>query len=164
MAGAQITNITVSSEAQLESTITQYIAQGYTTMNRTPTSATMVKRKEFNILWAIVGFFLCIIPLLVYAVMYANETDKMVQIDLVLPDAAPPGQSRTYRMSGDGAWWWDGHQWQSTSQSAPADAQRSPDGTQWWDGTAWHPVPGTNPAPEEREPPKEKPEDVQDST
>ena len=50
-----VANVPVYSEAQLEQTITSYIAQGYALSNRTPTSATMFKRKEFSILWLVIG-------------------------------------------------------------------------------------------------------------
>jgi hypothetical protein len=61
--------------------------------------------------------------------------------------------------SEDGAYWWDGSQWQQvtdggsttpgsgtasggTSHEIPADAPRSEDGAYWWDGSQWQPVGG----------------------
>jgi hypothetical protein len=61
--------------------------------------------------------------------------------------------------SEDGAYWWDGSQWQliseaagaatgsgtpsgGTSHEVPADAPRSEDGAYWWDGSQWQPVGG----------------------
>jgi hypothetical protein len=50
----------VSSAEQLEQSISSYVAQGFAVMNRTPNSATMFKKKEFSVLWAVVGLVLCI--------------------------------------------------------------------------------------------------------
>jgi hypothetical protein len=67
----------------METAISSYVVQGYVLANKTQTSATMMKRKEFSVLWAVIGFLICIIPLLVYLIIYAGETDKVVEIRIV---------------------------------------------------------------------------------
>lgn len=85
---AVISKVQVATTEQLEATISQYVAQGFVTMNRTPTTVTMFKKKEFNVLWAVIGFFLCVLPLLVYLIVYATQSDKMVEITLHLTQAS----------------------------------------------------------------------------
>lgn len=107
-----VSNFPIYSEAQLEQAITSYIAQGYMLSNRTPTSATMFKKKEFSILWLVIGLILCVVPLLVYLIIYANESDKMVQIYLADPATAPGLAPPAYgQLSPDGRWQWNGAQW-----------------------------------------------------
>jgi hypothetical protein len=130
---ALVNQVNVFNDAQLESTVNSYIAQGYVVANRTTQSVTMIKRKEFNVVWAIVGFFLCLLPLLIYAIVYATQSDRMVEIRLV--NALP--QVADVQMSPDGRWWWDGSHWQDAETTVPAAAQRSPDGRYWWDGARW---------------------------
>jgi hypothetical protein len=112
---AAVYNVPVYSEAQIQQAITSYIAQGYVLANRTPTSATMFKKKEFSILWAVIGLVLCLLPLLVYLIIYATQSDQMVQIYLADPGPAQSG-------------------------IGPAPGQLSPDGRWRWDGAAWQPV------------------------
>lgn len=40
----------------------------------------MIKKKEFSVLWAVIGLLICIIPLLIYLIIYATESDKVVEI------------------------------------------------------------------------------------
>ncbi len=40
----------------------------------------MIKKKEFSVLWAVIGLLICIIPLLIYLLIYATESDKVVEI------------------------------------------------------------------------------------
>jgi len=139
---ALVRQVAVFSDAQFDATVNSYIAQGFVVANRTPSAATMLKRKEFNILWAIIGFFLCLLPLLIYAIVYATQKDEMVEIRILDPQQAGVAQPTAVRLSPDGRFWWDGGAWQDTESSAPPDATRSPDGHYWWDGSRWRPVPG----------------------
>jgi uncharacterized membrane protein YukC len=77
---AQRQRLTVSSPQEMEQTIASYIAQGYAVVHKTKTSATMFKKKEFSILWAVVGFLFCLLPLLIYIIYYATQSDQMVEI------------------------------------------------------------------------------------
>ena len=72
--------VEVTTPQEMETAISSYVVQGYVLANKTPTSATMIKKKEFNIVWAIIGFLICLVPLIIYLIIYAGETDKVVEI------------------------------------------------------------------------------------
>jgi hypothetical protein len=96
----------------MEQSITSFIAQGYVLSNRTPSSATLFKKKEFSILWLVIGLLLCLVPLIIYLIIYASESDKMVQIYLADPATAPAlVQPPSSQLSPDGRWRWDGFHW-----------------------------------------------------
>ena len=124
--------------AHLTQTIDGLVMQGYVIASREPASVTMVKRKQFNVVWAVVGFFLCLFPLLVYLVVYATQSDEVVFVRVV--DAVQP-QPVPAPLSPDGRYWWDGAQWNDCTVVMPPRAQLSPDGTMWWDGARWRPRP-----------------------
>lgn len=110
----------------LETMIMGYIAQGFNIANRTPTSVTLIKRKEFSVLWAVIGFIVCVLPLLIYLIVYATESDQMVVITLMGMQPARAGIA--------------------AAASIPLTAARSPDGQYWWDGQQWRPMSqGTSP-------------------
>ncbi|MGH9169765.1 MAG: hypothetical protein ACRD0Z_02670 [Acidimicrobiales bacterium] len=135
---ASVKVIEVPAPEFLDQAINAYVVQGFTVANRTPYSVTMVKPKKFEILWAVVGFFLCIIPLLIYLIVYATKSDEVVEIR-VSPQLAPA--ALPVQMSPDGAAWWDGETWIPADKAAPPNAHRSPDGKAWWDGVQWRPTP-----------------------
>jgi|GEM_PF-2335301 len=101
--------VSVSSEQALEQTITGYIAEGYVIQNRTPDAVVLFKKKEFSILWAVIGLVICFIPLLVYLIVYAADSDKLVEIRVDIP---------VTQWSDDGRYWWDGTQWVEAQQPA----------------------------------------------
>lgn len=124
---ATVQNIPVYSEAQMEQAITSYIVQGYVLSNRTPTSVTLFKKKEFSILWLVIGLLLCLIPLIIYLIIYASESDKMVQLYLADPATAPRvAPPPSGQLSPDGHWRWDGVQWVPVPALAPPTTQPSP--------------------------------------
>jgi hypothetical protein len=130
-----VTTTTVGSARELEVAVANYSAQGYYLVTRTDTSATMRKPKQFNVLIAILGFLFCVVGLVIYAIVYAMQSDQVVEIRVVEP------HTPRHTLSDDRRWWWDGHQWQDTHFRVPPGAERSPDATHWWDGTTWRPVP-----------------------
>jgi type IV secretory pathway component VirB8 len=77
---ANITRVSVDSVTAMEQSITSYITQGFSVVNKTSDRVTLVKRKEFSVMWAVIGFLLCILPLLVYLVVYAVQSDQVVEI------------------------------------------------------------------------------------
>ncbi|MBV8831794.1 MAG: hypothetical protein JO108_21500 [Acidobacteriaceae bacterium] len=83
MAGSRIQNIPVDNANAMEQVITTYIAQGFVVVNKTETSATLQKKKEFKLVWAVIGFVLCLLPLLIYLIVYATQPDvEVVQIQI----------------------------------------------------------------------------------
>jgi hypothetical protein len=77
---AQMQRLTVDSIAAMEQAITSYITQGFSVVNKTSTSVTLVKRKQFSALWAVIGFLVCVLPLLIYLIVYAMQKDQVVEI------------------------------------------------------------------------------------
>jgi hypothetical protein len=140
--------VQVHSAQEIESAVMNYVALGFVVSNRTPDSVVMYKRKEFNVVWAIVGLVLCLLPLLVYLVVYAVERDQMVEIRLAGAESGVAAQvgsgTSDPRMSDDRHYWWDGSSWRSAEQEAPTGARRSDDGHYWWDGTEWRAVPAAD--------------------
>ncbi len=142
---ASVQQVQVSSQHELESTITSYIAQGFVVSNRGPDAVTLFKKKEFNVIWAVVGFFLCLLPLLVYCIVYATQSDQMVMVTI---RTATSGGELTW--SEDRQWWWDGERWRDALLELPPGAVLSDDQSTWWDGKTWRPAP-TPTAAAERE-------------
>jgi hypothetical protein len=83
MSTPKITKVTVDSKESMESSIAQYVAQGYTVVNKSEKRTTLQKPKKFNIAIGIVGFLVCVIGLIIYAIIYANQPDAEV-IDIVV--------------------------------------------------------------------------------
>jgi hypothetical protein len=129
--GATVQQLNVSNTAELESTISSYIAQGFVVSNRTVDAVTLFKKKEFNIIWAIIGFFACVIPLIIYTIIYSTQSDQMVVIRV----------GGILKWSEDHKWWWDGAKWKLAAEEMPPGVQVSDDRRMWWDGTTWQPMP-----------------------
>lgn len=143
---ANVQQISVASQGELESTIMSYIAQGFTVSNRTTDSVTLFKKKEFNLIWAVIGFFLCVLPLLVYCVIYVTQDDEMIVIKIAAT-APALGAAAGVTWSEDRQWWWDGSRWRDTQLELPPSAVLSEDKRSWWDGVEWRAVPVTDTEP-----------------
>src|SRR6478672_11750867 len=113
------TQVQVHDRGALDSAITSYIAQGFTVQNRGEDFAVLFKKKEFSVLWAVVGLVLCLLPLLIYLIVYATQKDELVEIRV---GASQP----QIHWSEDREQWWDGETWHHISQQLPPDAQVSP--------------------------------------
>jgi uncharacterized membrane protein YukC len=74
----KLTQVTVNSVQSMESAITSYIAEGFSLVNKTDKTAIMQKKKQFSTLWAVLGLALCVIPLIIYILIYAVQTDVQV--------------------------------------------------------------------------------------
>jgi hypothetical protein len=140
--------INVPDRSALDQTITGYIAQGFTVQNRGEDFATMFKKKEFSVLWAVVGFLVCIIPLLIYLIVYATQKDQLVEIRIGETRDLPAGSGSLLHWSDDGRQWFDGKFWVDSHERLPESVQISADRTHFWDGKAWRPVPEELPASE----------------
>lgn len=140
--------IVVSSSPEMDAAITSYVSRGFMITSRMPNEAVLVKKKEFSIAMIVLGFFLCVIPLLVYLVFYAMQKDQVVVIRLA-PQAAqsqgpPPPPALIapdqLKWSKDRASWWDGAAWVEVAHDLPPGAPLSDDRRQWWDGENWRVV------------------------
>jgi hypothetical protein len=109
---ASVQNISVQSTEHLDQTIGSFIAQGFVVMSRTAAGATLFKKKEFSVLWLVVGLILCVFPLLIYLIIYATQSDQMVEIRVV------PGNNAG-QLSPDGRYRWDGTRWVAIERLAP---------------------------------------------
>lgn len=130
--------VQVPDRGALDSAITSYIAQGFTVQNRGEDFAVLFRKKEFSVLWAVVGLVLCLLPLLVYLIVYATQKDELVEIRIA---AVQP----QIHWSEDRQQWWGGDAWHRVSQQLPPDAQVSPDGAHFWDGASWRAMPAGAP-------------------
>jgi hypothetical protein len=72
--------VEVASRQDMETSISRYIACGYLVMNKTEVSAVLVKKKQFNIPIAVLGFLFCVAGLALYAIIYACQSDQVIEI------------------------------------------------------------------------------------
>jgi len=77
---ASVQIVEVSTVAEIDDAIRAWVVQGYQLAIKTANSATMMKKKEFSALWAVIGFIFCVLPLLVYCIVYAAQSDRVVEI------------------------------------------------------------------------------------
>ncbi len=118
----KILTLQAATQADAESIVSGYIAQGFHIANRTAAAITLMKRKEFSYFWAVIGFIFCLLPLVIYLIVYALENDQMVIINLA---GAQPGSA-----------------YGAAVMTSQLSAPRSPDGNYWWDGQQWQPLTG----------------------
>ena len=78
MSANKISKVNVATVQDMEIAIAQYALQGFVMVSKTATGATLQKAKKFNIAIGIVGFLLCFVGLIVYAIIYAAEADNVV--------------------------------------------------------------------------------------
>ena len=129
-------SVQVPTPQDLETMTMSYIAQGYNVANKTPMQVTLIKRKQFSYFWAVIGFIFCLLPLVIYLIVYALESDQMAVITVAgVQQPSTTGQlnpSQPLTSSG-------------VLTGGPStdylNAPRSPDGLYWWDGQAWQLVP-----------------------
>ncbi len=89
MASSRVQQVSVLNAHAMEQVITSYIAQGFAVVNKTESSATLQKKKEFKLVWAVIGFVLCLLPLLIYLVVYATQPAvEVVHIQITGKDLA----------------------------------------------------------------------------
>ena len=72
-----------------------YVTQGFVVVHRTSELILLHKRKEFKIVWAVVGLIICVMPFLLYLIIYALQPDVEVveiRIESVTPSAALLGK------------------------------------------------------------------------
>lgn len=81
-----VKQITVESKEALQLAQTTYLAKGFVVASSSAEKVVMQKKKEFKILWAVLGFLFCLLPLLIYIIVYATQPDvEIVEITIVAP-------------------------------------------------------------------------------
>jgi len=80
---SSIVRVAVPDSAALESAVLSYMARGYAIVERGAERAVLQKRKQFSLPWLVIGLVLCVVPLLVYLLVYASQPDAWV-VELVV--------------------------------------------------------------------------------
>jgi hypothetical protein len=87
----------------LDAEIRRYAAAGYRVVSQTPTSAQLVKPKEFSLPWSVLWFFVCGVGVLVYIFYYLAKQDTIVHLSLN-DDGTVRAQPRSARPELGGQW------------------------------------------------------------
>lgn|GEM_PF-1965089 len=152
---ANLSTVNVATRGQVEQTVMSYVAQGFTVSTQTDDTTTLYKKKEFNVVWAVIGFFACVIPLIIYCIVYSMESDQMVVVRLdpaaaalsVSPILGASTGAEGLRWSEDRRYWWDSTTWIDAERTVPPGAQYAEDGRWWWDGQSWRAIPAPTGTP-----------------
>ena len=72
---------------EVHSLVNAHLVEGYQLRNQTGSEVVLFKPKQFSIVWAVIGFFFMLLPLVIYIIVYAMQSDKVVQIILKQPPA-----------------------------------------------------------------------------
>jgi len=79
-----VKTVVVDTKEALQFSTTTYLAKGFVVANALPDKVVMQKKKEFKALWAILGFFFCVIPLVVYIIYYVAQPEvEIVEINVM---------------------------------------------------------------------------------
>lgn len=84
-----VKQVIVGSKESLDFTRTTYLAKGFVVANSTPEKVVMQKKKEFKALWAIIGFILCVLPLVIYIIVYVTQPDVEI-VEISIDASLPP--------------------------------------------------------------------------
>ena len=66
----------------LESEVERYVRTGCRFVSGTPTTAQLVKPKEFSILWATLWLLVLIVGLVVYIFYYVSKKDDLIYLEV----------------------------------------------------------------------------------
>ncbi|MEV4422368.1 hypothetical protein AB0L40_20690 [Patulibacter sp. NPDC049589] len=80
--GVATHHIDVAFHEDLELAITSYVLQGYVVQQRTEHGAVLHKPKGLNVPVVVASAVLCVIPLVVYLIVYALQSDAVVVISV----------------------------------------------------------------------------------
>jgi uncharacterized membrane protein YukC len=83
-----VKQVIVDSQESLNFTTTTYLAQGFVVANTTSEKVVMQKKKEFKVLWAVIGLILCVFPLLIYAIYYATQPEVEI-VEIAIATSLP---------------------------------------------------------------------------
>jgi hypothetical protein len=66
--------------AILDREVQNYVRRGYRVVSRTPTTAQLVKSKQFSIILAILGLIIAVVGLVIYLIIYMAMRDSQVYL------------------------------------------------------------------------------------
>lgn len=73
---------TATRESLLDQEIQGYVRRGYRVVGRTPTTAQLVKPKQFSLLLALLGLLFVVVGLVVYLLIYLTMHDIQVYLEV----------------------------------------------------------------------------------
>jgi hypothetical protein len=97
----------VPSAEALQAAVMDHLADGYVLRASTAHDAYLYKAKRFEMVWALIGFALCVVPLVIYLFVFLLQQDQAVHLVVQLP---PPPPSDTTPAAGTEPYW-DGSRW-----------------------------------------------------
>ena len=86
--------LVVPSPAALDQAVRHHLAQGYVLQASGPGFAHLYKAKRFNVFWAVVGTAVCVVPVLVYLLVYLLQQDLLIQVVVVPPQSSGRSAAR----------------------------------------------------------------------
>ena len=84
-----VKQITVDSKDALSLAPNTYLAKGFVVASSTAEKVVLQKKKEFKALWAVLGFLFCVLPLIIYIIVYVTQPDVEI-VELYLDAGIPP--------------------------------------------------------------------------
>lgn len=84
-----VKQVTVNSKEALSLATTTYLAKGFVVASSTAEKVVLQKKKEFKALWAVLGFLFCVLPLIIYIIVYVTQPDVEI-VELYLDAGIPP--------------------------------------------------------------------------
>jgi hypothetical protein len=100
--------IAVPSPEALQAAVGSHLAQGYVIQAASANDVYLFKAKRFEPVWAVIGLALCVIPLLVYLVIYLLQQDQAVHVIVQRP---PPPPRPPPQPAATTEPYWDGNRW-----------------------------------------------------
>ena len=85
--------ITVDSTDDMETVIANYAMKGFSITSKTSKRAVLYKKKEFSMLMAVIGFVMCVIGLVIYAILFSLKDDEVIEVVVSAPVADVIGGS-----------------------------------------------------------------------
>ena len=87
---AAFQRVSVPNGSDADQAMVSYVTQGFVVVHRTADLILLHRKKEFKIVWAVIGLVLCILPFLIYLVVYALQPDvEVVEIRIAKPATTP---------------------------------------------------------------------------
>ena len=110
-------SIPVRDRLELDATVYWLQGQGYALTWYSPPAATLVRSSSIScvavLLLVLLGWLFLWIPLFIYLICFALNSQDLVSVYIYSPLPALPPQAGD--ISADGRWWWDGSGWEASA-------------------------------------------------